>query len=371
MALRTFDTDLFVIGGGPAGLAAAIAARRKGLRAMVADGHSLPIDKACGEGLMPDSIAAAARIGIDLPDGEGFRFRGICFQGEGRSLRADFPHGHGLGFRRTALHAHLVQVAERAGVEMLWSTPITGIETATVSTPERRFSTRWIAGADGLGSRVRRWAGLDRFVRNSQRFAYRRHFAIQPWSDFVEVYWGDACQIYVTPVSCREVCVAFVSAQPETRLTEGLRQFPQLLARLDGAQPSSKERGAATATSRLLAVARGNVALIGDASGSVDAITGEGLCQAFQQAEALAEALSMGNLKHYTAEHRRIGRRPAIMADLMLTMDRFPAIRRRVFSAIAARPQSFAELVAGHVGSLTAAQIAGAGLSLGWRMITS
>jgi menaquinone-9 beta-reductase len=44
-----FATDVFVIGGGPAGLAAAIAARAKGLRVTVADGGVPPIDKPCGE----------------------------------------------------------------------------------------------------------------------------------------------------------------------------------------------------------------------------------------------------------------------------------------------------------------------------------
>ncbi|MGB8062426.1 MAG: FAD-binding protein, partial [Candidatus Sulfotelmatobacter sp.] len=48
------STDVFVIGGGPAGLAAAIAARKCGLRVIVADAAQPPIDKACGEGLMPD-----------------------------------------------------------------------------------------------------------------------------------------------------------------------------------------------------------------------------------------------------------------------------------------------------------------------------
>jgi menaquinone-9 beta-reductase len=358
-----------VIGGGPAGLAAAIAARRKGLRAIVADGNRLPLDKACGEGLMPDSIAAAARIGIDLPEGQGARFRGICFHADSRSLTADFPQGYGVGFRRTALHGHLVQLAKRSGVEMLWSTPVTGIESTEVQTASGRFSTRWIVGADGFRSRVRRWAGLDGFARNSQRYAYRRHFAIRPWTDFMEVYWGDACQVYVTPVSSGEVCVAFISSKPEARLTEGLRRFPQLIARLNEAPPSSSERGAVTATARLRAVVRGNVALVGDASGSVDAITGEGLCQAFQQSEALAEALSRGDLAHYATQHRRIGLRPAIMADLMLTLDRWPAIRRRAFSAMDRQPGCFSQLLAGHVGSLTAAQLAGAAWSLGWRMM--
>src|ERR1022692_2180287 len=57
-------TDLFVIGGGPAGLAAAIAARLKGLNVTLADGARPPIDKACGEGLMPDGLAALRSLGV-------------------------------------------------------------------------------------------------------------------------------------------------------------------------------------------------------------------------------------------------------------------------------------------------------------------
>jgi len=364
-----FDTDVFVIGGGPAGLAAAMAARLKGLRVMVADGNRPPIDKACGEGLMPDSIAAANRIGIVLPECEGLRFRGIRFHGEGHSVAADFPYGYGLGFRRTALHRHLVEQATRAGVEMLWSTPITGIGDNAVQAPGRRISTRWIVGADGSGSLVRRWAGLDRFSSNSRRFAYRRHFACKPWTEFMEIYWGDACQIYVTPIAREEVCVVLISRTPELRLTEALRRFPRLVPHLSGVVTSSNERGAVTATTRLKAVARGNVALIGDASGSVDAITGEGLCQAFQQSAALAGALAASDLAHYSQLHRRIAFRPALMADVMLTMDRSPFVRRRALSAMAAQPQCFASLLAGHVGSLRPSQLLGASLSLGWQMI--
>jgi len=76
--------------------------------------------------------------------------------------------------------------------------------------------------------------------------------------------------------------------------------------------------------------------MIGDASGSVNAITGEGLCQAFQQLEALAAALVTGDLKRYSPQHRQICLRPAIMADLMVTMDRWPLVRRRALGAMAA-----------------------------------
>jgi menaquinone-9 beta-reductase len=61
------STDVFVIGGGPAGLAAAIAVRQQGFRVVVADGAKPPIDKACGEALMPEAIAALEGLGVTLP----------------------------------------------------------------------------------------------------------------------------------------------------------------------------------------------------------------------------------------------------------------------------------------------------------------
>jgi len=364
-----FDTDVFVIGGGPAGLAAAIAARSKGMRVMVADGNRPPIDKACGEGLMPDSLAAARRIGIVLPENEGFPFRGICFHGEGHSVAADFPRGHGVGFRRTTLHGHLVEQAGRAGVEMLWATPVAGVDGNRILANGGSISSRWIIGADGSTSRVRRWAGLDRFSRHSRRFAYRRHFACRPWTEFMEVYWGNAWQIYVTPVCPEEICVTLISHQSDFRLAEAVSQFPALAARLEGVPASSKERGAVTSTSRLKAVWRDNIALLGDASGSVDAITGEGLCQAFQQSEALVGALTTGDLSSYSDAHRRIAARPTFMADMMLTMDRWPFVRRRALRALAACPSSFQDLLAGHVGALALPQLLNVSLSLGWQMI--
>src|SRR5437870_4331477 len=132
MLAGNFDTDVFVIGGGPAGLAAAIAARRRGFTVTLADAAHPPIDKACGEGIMPDSLASAAQLGIEIPGNVGVPFRGIRFDGPSHSVAARFPKGEGRGIRRTVLHSLLVEAATEAGVQLLWGVSTNSIADHTV-----------------------------------------------------------------------------------------------------------------------------------------------------------------------------------------------------------------------------------------------
>lgn len=366
------STDVFVIGGGPAGLAAAIAARRRGFQVVLADCSVPPIDKACGEGIMPDGIQAARSLGIDLSKAEPQPFRGIRFCAGGGdpscSVEAPFPKGYGLGLRRLHLHRLMVDHAVDAGVRLAWGARITGIREHGVDVDGRFVEARWIVGADGSHSAVRQWAGLDASRYNSRRFGFRRHYRVAPWTDFMEVHWGEGCQLYVTPVSPEEVCAVSISRDSQLRLDDALTQFPDVARRLSC--PATLERGGVTASRRLKAVYRGRVALVGDASGSVDAVTGEGMCLLFHHALALADALRAEDLSLYQAAHRRIGRRPELMGDLMLMLDRRSGLRRRALRTLASRPQLFARMLSMHVGGSSPLDFFTNGLALGWQMLT-
>jgi flavin-dependent dehydrogenase len=365
------ETDIFIIGGGPAGLATAIAARQRGFDVIVADGTQPPIDKPCGEGLMPDGRAALEKIGISIPAELSHPFRGIRFVSGDFNVDASFPNGVGIGVRRTVLHNLMVARAEAAGVALLWQTPVTGLHSQGVLLGGKLVRSRWVVGADGGHSLVRQWAGLDNYACDRTRFAFRRHYRVSPWSDCMELHWGPRCQIYVTPIAEDEICVALISRDQHLRLDTALTAFPDLASRLHGAEPSSVERGAISATRKLRRVGEGMVALVGDASGSVDAITGEGLCLSFRQAEALAKCFAAGNLEPYQQAHRRLARRPALMAELMLTLDWKTWFRQRVMRAFGSDPRLFSRMLAMHVGALSPLDFAANGLSLGWRVLNA
>jgi len=372
MGSKILKTDVFIVGGGPAGLATGIAARARGLRVVVADLAQPPIDKACGEGLMPYTVATLKALGVVLGPTQAVPFRGIRFLSEGRVAEGAFTHGYGLGIRRTILHQALVQRAAEAGVQSLWGARVRGIGRGEVWLDSRKVLSRWIIGADGQNSQVRKWAGLDRGRPEETRFGFRQHFRVAPWTDFVEVHWGRQCQIVVTPVSPEEICLVVTSRSPQIRLKDALHQFPEITQRLEGRLAVTKDLGAISALRTIRKVCREPFALVGDASGSVDSLTGEGLGLAFQQANALAEAMAHDDLSRYEVAHRRINRPPELMSRVLLAMEDRAWLRRRAFDALAKEPHLMGRLLAAHDGTFSP-QAFGIGniFRLGWRLLAN
>ncbi len=375
--------EALIVGGGPAGLAAAIALGQRGIGCTVVEARSTPIDKACGEGLMPDSRQTLARLGIALTASDGHPFRGIRFQNSTHRVDAYFPSGPGFGVRRPQLHALLAARAQQTGAILLANSRVQlpsplasapdGDRTALVNGRPLRF--RWLIGADGQASTVRTWAGLDRARLRSLRFGFRTHYRVPAWSEFVEVHWGPHGQLYITPVAPDCVCVVYITRNPRgvaARARAGiLDQFPHVAARLAGAEIVSAQRGAVTASCKLRRVATDFVALLGDASGSADAITGEGLAISFRQALALAESIHTGSLRPYRRAHLHIGKLPLAMGELMLTLDRWPSLQVRAIRALASTPIFFEDLLHAHMGEKNLASVLlRRAPRFGWNLLT-
>jgi flavin-dependent dehydrogenase len=357
--------DLVVVGGGPAGLVAAIHARRRGLSALVLDRGEPGHDKACGEGLMPDAVAQLRALDVVPRLVSGRPFRGIRFVQQAMRAEGLFAGEHGLVARRTDLHAGLVARAQEAGVEIRWRTCARGLTPDGVLTDDGVARGRLVVGADGLHSRVRRWAGLDAGPGPRRRFGLRRHFVVPAWSDLVEVHWADGTEAYVGQGSDNLVGVVLTWDGRPSRWDELIRAFPELRERL-GDVVASKDAGAGPLHQRVRGVVSGRVALIGDASGYLDCVSGEGVAQAFRHGEALADAVARGDLSVYVRAHARIKRRVETVARLLLLMGAHPALRTRVILGMSRDDGLLTGLLGAMVPPVRAAEVGRAAARLAW-----
>ena len=210
--------EVLIVGAGPAGIATAIAASQKGLRVTVVDARRPPIEQACGEGILPAGVSALRQLGIWLDSSVAFPIAGIRFSDETSSACGRITRGLGFGLRRSVLHELLVRRAEELGVSFRWGTRVSDLTSNSARLDGVLFRFHWLVGADGQKSLIKKWSGLGPRRVRSTRFGFRCHFAVAPWSDLVEVYWGERCQVYITPTGPDEICVAVLTSDPQLKV---------------------------------------------------------------------------------------------------------------------------------------------------------
>lgn len=338
------DADVLIAGGGPVGLATAIEARLVGMSAIVVEPRATPIDKACGEGLMPGAVGALRRLGV-APD--GYPLTGIAYRSKQWCAVHEFANGTGLGVRRTALHAALALRAEELGVESL-KAKVDGLQQDADHVRAAGVTARWLMACDGLHSHVRSSLGLAKQARRARqrRYGTRRHYEVTPWSDTVEVYWGQRFEAYVTPVSASSVGVALLGPRPH-EFDAVLEALPELRARLGAARVAGPTLGAGPLLQRTSARTAGRVRLVGDAGGYVDALTGEGIRVGLAQAEAAIATLEPDVSKssaNYEREWLAVTRDYRAITRALVAVARSP-LRRTVVPASAAAPGLFGAIV--------------------------
>jgi flavin-dependent dehydrogenase len=359
--------DVAVVGGGPAGLAFAIAAARERLHVIVLERRRQPLDKACGEGILPRGLCALESFGVrELIDPdecaalEGLRY----LQEDGTSAEARFSRP-ALGVRRTALVKALRRRARALGVDLR---DRCGVHThrcdddgVRIDTDDGELSARLLVAADGLASPIRRAAGLDQPIRGPRRFGIRRHLRLPPWSRFVEVHFVDGLECYVTPVGRERVGVAFLwepRSGDSADFEALLERFPAVRARVSAARYETGPRGAGPLARSARARVANRLLLAGDAAGYLDALSGEGLSLAFGCAldvgallpAAIARGATREALAPYEAIFARHYRRYALLTRSLLAIARRPRMRRAAVRWLAAHRQAFATALAWAVG---------------------
>ncbi|MCY0921430.1 MULTISPECIES: NAD(P)/FAD-dependent oxidoreductase [unclassified Streptomyces] len=331
--------DLLVAGGGPAGLATAIHGALAGLEVVVLEPRPTPIDKACGEGLMPTAVRRLEELGVPVA---GRPFRGIRYVDGVSGLRAEglFRAGPGRGARRTDLQAALAERAAALGVRVL-PRRVTEVRQDAHRVSAAGLTARYLVAADGLHSPVRRGLGLSAPVVPGRpvRYGLRRHYAVEPWSDLVEVHWSARSEAYVTPLGPDRVGVAVLTSE-QAPFDVQLARFPVLSARLPQA-PEAPVRGAGPLRQGALTRVAGRVLFVGDAAGYVDALTGEGLTLAVTAAGELVRCVSAGRPQEYERAWRDLSRSYRALTGSLVWARARPGLARRIVPLAARLPGVF------------------------------
>lgn len=331
--------DLLVVGGGPAGLATALYAARAGLEAVVVEHRPGTLDKACGEGMMPHTLAHLDRLGVVAP---GRALRGISYHRGSTRVEATFRgDGLGRGIRRTTLHAAMSDAARAAGVKFVLGTAGQITQNAN-SVRAGQFQARYLVAADGLHSPIRRELGLSRPTAGPRRWGIRRHVQIAPWTDKVEVHWSgtaDAAEAYVTPVGEDCVGIAILSAG-RGGFDPKFEAFDELRQRVAGHE-FGPARAAGPLRQQVSSRVAGRVLLVGDAAGYIDALTGEGMGLAFGAAAALVNCVVRERPQDYERQWRGLTRRYRLLTAALVHTATRPMLRSRVVPTAAALPWAF------------------------------
>ena len=315
------ETDVLVVGAGPAGSAAAAWAARGGAEVVLADAAVFPRDKTCGDGLTPRAISELQRLGLEDWLRAHTVNQGLRAHGFGQTLLLPWPGGTlpdwGSAVARTELDDHLRTTAIKAG-----ATAVDGHRAIDVRRDGDRVSAvvfrtdagpveiacRRLVVADGVRSPLGKVLGREWHRETVYGVAGRSYIASamsdDPWiSSHLELRDEEGAVLsgygWIFPLGTGEVNLgvgtlatakrpADVAIKPLMRhYAEQRREDFQLSGDLRMPTSALLPMGGAVSN-----VAGPNWALIGDAAACVNPLNGEGIDYGLETGRLVAEVLA-------------------------------------------------------------------------------
>ena len=380
-----------MVGGGPAGTAAAVFLRQAGHEVVLVDEARFPRDKVCGEGVSPEAWRLLAKMGAEAavralhprpvlgmkltaPDG-------TAFTGEYAGARAP-----GFAVRRWCLDRALLECARAAGVDVREGVRardvvrrdgiVRGVVVEDGGVPER-LEARLVVAADGRRSVIARKLGLLREHRRLRKFAVRGYWqGVEGLTDHGEMHVTRGGYCGIAPLGDGEANVTFVLDQDAMRPAGGgladfylrtLDRWPRLRERLERACLTSPPRAIGPLALEARGVSAPGAVLVGDAAGFYDPFTGEGVTLALRGAELAAAvahpALTDGSTDLRLYDRLRDGatRDKFRLNRLLQRVVAWPALANAVAKRLSRRPD-LADRLVGIAGDFVPARTAlGAG----------
>lgn len=384
-------TDVIVIGGGPAGCAAAIGLNRLGHRVVLCDQAKFPRDKVCGEFISPAADPILSRLGI-LDYIEALspkRLKGVAISSyEGEEFAIEYPYQPGMTERPTSLSvpryeldALLIEQVKRVGVDVREQNKITeflfeddcviGVRGWDENKTSFSIHAPLVIDAGGRNS-----LSLKKFDLKEERVGKIKVALAAHWrgaqiaDDYCYMHVSRPGYTGISSVGQDHANVVLVVDQvsmngrkPDRFYLDTVmnnRQRRQILQNSECIEPVRVVESLAFSVKP---VPCGGLMLVGDAMGFIDPFTGEGIYLSLRSSEiaveVAAEALSNSNfskeaLKVYETKRKKEFDNKFLLSRVLQKLIYNPFFCDQVVRALR-KDRNLAETLVGVIGDLTPA----------------